>query len=272
MPHNDRLDTAIGKRLREFRESILIPRTALAQSVGTTADKLSNYERGRTALPWGIFVKIWKGWSLSPRWLATGEGSKLLAFAGIGESIGPFESRSLFSDVYQSTIAPFLAGAKAGRVSAVALLSSLDAETYDGIQPGAELPADAHPATASMEIVLRGSATTVLDDVSDSIQFAKVLRKTPQLPKLLNRLRVATKAYGAKKQLAEFLGVPSQHIHRWLSGLAEPGGETTLQLREWVEAAEASQQKAAGRVAARPAKTQAKSNRETKQSSGPLRK
>jgi transcriptional regulator with XRE-family HTH domain len=59
-----------------------------------------------------------------------------------------------------------------------------------------------------------------------------------QLPNLLERLKKATAEPGAKSALAEFLDVPLASLSRWLSGEREPGGETTLRLLQWVEAAE----------------------------------
>ena len=69
-----------------------------------------------------------------------------------------------------------------------------------------------------------------------------VVRKaTPLLDELIQRIQVATAAYGAKRRLAQFIGVPPQRINEWLNGTTVPGGETALALLKWVEAAEAQQ-------------------------------
>jgi len=57
----------------------------------------------------------------------------------------------------------------------------------------------------------------------------------PVLPKLMQRLKRATEAYGRKAELAAYLGVHRQMVTDWLSGKQEPGGETTLRLLYWVE-------------------------------------
>jgi hypothetical protein len=49
-----------------------------------------------------------------------------------------------------------------------------------------------------------------------------------------------------KTKLARHLGVPPQRIRDWLAGERFPGGETALQLLEWVTAEEAKQNTAAG--------------------------
>lgn len=70
-----------------------------------------------------------------------------------------------------------------------------------------------------------------------------VKRPTPRIDKLFSRIRRLTKTRGLKAALADALGVVPQRLHEWLSGDYEPGGETTLQLLEWVTAAEAKPKK-----------------------------
>jgi transcriptional regulator with XRE-family HTH domain len=57
----------------------------------------------------------------------------------------------------------------------------------------------------------------------------------PALPRLLKRLSQATQERGYKTQLAAWLGVHRQMVTDWLSGKQKPGGETTLQLLQWIE-------------------------------------
>lgn len=45
----------------------------------------------------------------------------------------------------------------------------------------------------------------------------------------------ATKGFGAKADLARFLGVKPPQLSAWLSGKKEPGGEVTLTLQAWVQ-------------------------------------
>jgi hypothetical protein len=56
-----------------------------------------------------------------------------------------------------------------------------------------------------------------------------------ELPRLIERLKRATKQRGKKAELAQFLAVHQARISEWLSCKKEPGGETTLKLLNWVE-------------------------------------
>jgi transcriptional regulator with XRE-family HTH domain len=58
---------------------------------------------------------------------------------------------------------------------------------------------------------------------------------------LLDRLNKATSQRGMKSKLAKVMGVPLANISQWLSGVREPGGETTLKLLHWVEQQERQQ-------------------------------
>lgn len=70
----------------------------------------------------------------------------------------------------------------------------------------------------------------------DNISFrAKYVDVKHSLPNLLERLNRATAVHGQKTELAKYLGVPLASVSQWLSGVKEPGGQTTLKLLNWVE-------------------------------------
>lgn len=71
-----------------------------------------------------------------------------------------------------------------------------------------------------------------IDNIS---QRAKLSPMEAQLPGLLERIKKATQERGKKSELATFLGVNPVTVSKWLSGVIEPGGETTLKLLLWVE-------------------------------------
>jgi hypothetical protein len=73
-----------------------------------------------------------------------------------------------------------------------------------------------------------------------------------ELLKLLARLRLVCRERGQQSALANFLNVPRPRVSEWLSGVKEPGGETTLRLLAWVSVEEAKQQKSPGRGSTRP--------------------
>lgn len=73
----------------------------------------------------------------------------------------------------------------------------------------------------------------------------------PELDALMERVLNATRQYGDKAKLAEFLGVSSQQLNNWLTRICSPGGEITLRLQKWVSAEEAKQ-KSPDRASTRP--------------------
>ncbi len=95
-------------------------------------------------------------------------------------------------------------------------------------------------------------------------------KPTPRLDTLLDSVQsICEKRYGRKSELARFLGVTPQFVHKWVVARDnEPGGEVTLQLLEWVRAEEDKQQKTLptcnrqqGRKTRKPHHVNEKSNR-----------
>ena len=75
-------------------------------------------------------------------------------------------------------------------------------------------------------------------------------KATPRLSRLLDRVE---RVCANKSALARFLGVSSSHIQKWVTARDyEPGGEVTLALLEWVEAAEDQQNESSGRAETQP--------------------
>jgi transcriptional regulator with XRE-family HTH domain len=70
-------------------------------------------------------------------------------------------------------------------------------------------------------------------------------------PKLRERVASLTDVWGARSQLAAFLGKSKQVVNGWLSGATAPDADTTLRLLEWVTAEEAKL-KSPGSVSAPP--------------------
>src|SRR5688572_15253551 len=64
------------------------------------------------------------------------------------------------------------------------------------------------------------------------------MEKSSRFARLLKRLKSATSERGKKSELARHLKVPPARVLEWLSGVHEPGAETTLRLLEWVAAEE----------------------------------
>lgn len=86
-----------------------------------------------------------------------------------------------------------------------------------------------------------------------------VKRLTPELDRLLKRIRAATKRRGSRAELATMIGVLPPTLSDWLRGRYEPGGEITLQLQKWVIAAESKQKTDPARADTRTGKMTQKS-------------
>ena len=270
-------DARIGARLRNFRETHMVQRNTFARALGVSADKFVNYEHGRTPLPWGVFVALWLRYSIHPTWLATGEGAQMLAFRGFDTFVEHLDPKAPFWKVYEDELGQFIARQPRKEIGSRAMVDSWDDLDYKGFVPGLPISGSAPSGLARMEILASELPATPkeypLAKSPQTVISSPVPKPPLTLTALLDRVRASTREHGAQKALALRLKVKPQHLNRWLTGLAEPGGATTLRLLEWVTAAEASQKEEAGRVAARPArKTQAKPPREKKPSSGPPHK
>ena len=99
-------EAGICRRLREFRESKRISRTAFAVALGIGGERLASYESGRVPLRYEIFRLLTQHFFLNPSWLATGNGVASLQKPFDDSDILPFiKPRSLFSAAYDGQIA-----------------------------------------------------------------------------------------------------------------------------------------------------------------------
>ncbi|HEY3863769.1 MAG TPA: helix-turn-helix transcriptional regulator [Verrucomicrobiae bacterium] len=89
----ERPEAEIGMRLREFRESLRISRTAFALEIGVGSERLASYESGRAPIRYEVFSAISKRYFLNPVWLGIGQGPMSLSV--------PFEDAA-----FQSVLQP----------------------------------------------------------------------------------------------------------------------------------------------------------------------
>lgn len=271
-------ELAIGRRLREFRESSFVERTAMARAVGIQADRLVSYEIGRAPLKWGIFLKIWAWFALHPRWLATGKGFKQLEFRGFENLIKDIDPRALFSEAYDSRIAEILSKERFVVVTPVAMIGSLLDAHYQGFKGGGPLP-DWAPEGSGMEKLATAererpnSDCKVLPNTSSDVSWPSVTAEPGEFwAALRSRLERATSARGSKSALAELMNVSRATVTEWLAGASAPTADNTLRLLRWVEERE-RENKYPARVTARAGrKTQAGKSSEEKPDSGPPKK
>ncbi len=86
----------IGQRLRNFRETKLISRTAFATSIGIGYQRLESYEAGRVPLPYKIFKAINAVFFVSPRWLVTGDDPPI--------NVGPIDDSKYVDQIKPSDL------------------------------------------------------------------------------------------------------------------------------------------------------------------------
>src|ERR1017187_10459932 len=98
----------ICERLRQFRESLQIPRTRFALSIGVTEAALAGYELGRARLRYDTFAAVQKRFSINPVWLATCEENMLLYNWNDEKFRAQVKRRELFSQAYDRLIAKHL--------------------------------------------------------------------------------------------------------------------------------------------------------------------
>jgi transcriptional regulator with XRE-family HTH domain len=89
---------------------------------------------------------------------------------------------------------------------------------------------------------------------------------------LVSKASALTSAYGMKKFLAEFMGVTPQQLSKYLSGIAEPSGESTLRMLAWVKSTEASINKPAAPLKTARRKARNRKSNDEKTVSDPPRK
>ena len=98
----------ICERLRQFRESLQIPRTRFALSIGVTEAALAGYELGRARIRYETFAAVQKRFSIHPVWLATGEENLLLYNWNDEEFRAQVKPREIFSQAYDRLMAKHL--------------------------------------------------------------------------------------------------------------------------------------------------------------------
>jgi transcriptional regulator with XRE-family HTH domain len=98
----------ICERLRQFRESLQIPRTRFALSIGVTEAALAGYELGRARLRYDTFAAVQKRFSINPVWLATGDENLLLYNWHDEKFRAQVKPREIFSQAYDRLIAKHL--------------------------------------------------------------------------------------------------------------------------------------------------------------------
>jgi len=106
-PHPDHADIVAGQQLMRFCQIEGLSRAALAREMGVQRQSIEPFQSAKVRLPWSAVLRAWQRRSLSPAWLATGEGVHLLPFEPYRPHIPRFAAGARFTDVFPR-IAPLL--------------------------------------------------------------------------------------------------------------------------------------------------------------------
>jgi transcriptional regulator with XRE-family HTH domain len=237
---------AIGKRLREFRESLRIPRTSLALWVGIGSNQLASYESGRAALPWGVFRDIAERFRLNPYWLATGQGKPELRYFFSDSRTLIKSPKDRFADVFDTLLKLGVLPDHPDHLEADALArttwqqlhalkTSLSQWAADGtlndLLPTIKLESIIDVADRLSLFLPKKDLT----DVTQSCKSSRVLAAKSELDALMDRLAPFVSLPGSKTALAAFLHVPLPRVSEWLNRKFAPSAETVLKILRWVE-------------------------------------
>ncbi len=285
----------IGQRLRFFRESRKIPRTAFALEIGLSSERLASYEGGRARLPWSVFEVISKKFRLNAFWLARAEGApEFPVECDFSKYFGELPTRLAFSYVLRDVIEK---NVNSGTYELIQLVSALHSRLKNlarvladrKANPLAEkiigdwamqkqvaeirlnmpllidellrcvIPLRERELEESGVVIERFAVVRETDakkELTDSSRKGIVPGVKSPLKVLLARVAQATAAQrGNQAALAAFLKVSPARVSEWVRGVKEPGGDYALRLLEWVAAEEAQQNTPGGAASIAKGKT-----------------
>lgn len=242
-------------------------RAVFAHRAGIEYSLLANIEHARSPTRWGVIEKIAKAHQISLRYLAEGNGAMFRpsAFWPVSEEFTA-DPQAWFSTIYDRDLRVMIAtmdlafdlvdksGGKAPRPVPLAGMPLWEFELITveskarqlmrklSDKENVEFYKTLHRTIDNFANALKSRATSQKEDLTDGLNSLTTGPVQPVLPKLIDRIREATKERGGKAALAAWLGVHRHCVTDWLKGKQKPNGETTLRLLQWVEAEERKQQ------------------------------
>lgn len=106
MSNGQEREKEIGRRLRAFRESKLIPRTRMAVVLGIGNERLASYESGRAPLPYDVFRRLAQHFQINPYWLNTGDTQPTGITFDDSSLVKILPPRARFTEVYDGFLKP----------------------------------------------------------------------------------------------------------------------------------------------------------------------
>lgn len=255
----------IGARLRAFRETLQIPRSRFAVTIGFGSDRIASYEAGRAPLLYVVFLSVLSKYSISPLWLATQQGSpkwpeslKELCF------VVDFGPRDSFSEVFDTMLSqPISAASSQASIEQKLIVESVIKSTLSllSIDPASitkeqkrQISGDTKALEKYIENLksdlglrreFRSKVAGVLgivpddrkNDLTKCSEFRNIsgdMKLPRSMEQLLAEVRRLTELAGMKAALAKYLEVPQARVSEWLAGKYKPSGKITLKLALWV--------------------------------------
>lgn len=260
----DEREKQICTRFKEARERSGISQKTLAHMLKVSLDRVKSLEYARTPLKsdTAIHMAKWTGCNLY--WLAEGVGPHDGPLPG-PDLIDQIPVRGLFSQFWDMQLKKTLTegemnfgqswkGVKetlgAGGLSALDYSIEEIEGCFKNLSPGLHWSFYSYVSKACRDFE-EMNREKIVELNADCIERQKKADKyvvvkdnvkgvKDALPKLLERLKKTTNERGKKTALAKFLNVPLTSVSHWLSGIKEPGGETTLQMLRWIVQQETS--------------------------------
>jgi DNA-binding transcriptional regulator YiaG len=240
-------ETAVCSRLATVRRVSKISQTEFAGTIGVTRDQLANVEVFRSPL------RFWPGWracrtlNVSQLWLSSGDGPQKpfldlnishfltnefaddrLLFRLMCATALFFPLIAIEEEIHHGSSTRLLHGPELERLK----LLSRNLHEQAGVLLRSAQQIDVDILFSEIQRAnLKKSGLTQ----SDACVTLGAVRSNPEMESLIVRIRRFTNNPDKRSELVKFLGVPRESVSRWLSGAREPGGETTLQLLNWVE-------------------------------------
>lgn len=237
-------------RLREFRSTRGLTRSALARQVEANRFSLANVESGRAPLRFVLAYKVCSIFNLSIRWLAKGLPPKT-PFMRIDETVlAAIDDRALLTAVYNehleklinerfSELGPATPGSLTLDFKAlgVSVSESYFQQVLALLRQRGDQMLDEHKLQFAHRL---SDVAFAFWNVPPKKEFDSITVKSntegvkSEMQRLRDDLKRATAKPGMKAALARFMKVDPPRVSEWLAG-QEPSGKYALKLRLWAD-------------------------------------
>ena len=244
LPEDER---SVGARVRAVRTKHRLSQRSLASLIGLTRDRLNSIEIGRVALRFDPGWELCLRFDVNPVWLALGEGDSggFVDYPGSADIFGDV----LFSDVLRDLEHGDEFGrARYSEFRELRLRSTSGANVIANVR---QFASDAERCRPDLVAELQKRIDT--EDIKRYL-IRSQMKRSLSWNDLRRRLRAVTRNRGSQAELARRLKVTPQAVAEWLVGASAPTADKTIRILNYVEDAEAKQQKQSAGVSEAPAR------------------